>query len=640
MLQKLQFRPGVLRDVTNYSAEGTWWDCDKVRFRGGYPEKIGGWRRSAAGYTDLVGIARHLFCWVPQSPQRYLTGVGTSRRYYIEMGNTWYDVTPITSTTTVANPFTTNLTNPTQVNVAWTGHAMAAGDELVISGATGFNGLVTAELNGTHTVHVVDANNLTINLTTPATAAGSGGGASVTLSSLLTNVNDDTSYVGGWGGGAWGAGPWGSGRASENPTAMATRWSADSFGSDLVANRRGGAVYYWAYNSGSGASSRMITLQAYAAAIASPANPAWIPVVCNSVLVAATNSAVLAFGCNQSNTSTTLDPMFVRWSDSSNPVDWEPKVTNAAGGIRLSAGSQIVTAVRTRNDILIFTDTAVYSMQYVGGDLVYSFQVLYEATSIASPTAVVVHNGVAYWMSKDKFYAYDGSLTILPCTVRAKVFGELNLRFTDSICAGVNPEFNEITWFYPNYNSSNNNTYVTYNFIDQVWYFGTMQRSVWQNQTYRGQPYAAAWSTTTNEWGELRYTSQIVVHEVGTDDLTLTNPTAISSFIESADFDIGEGHHYGIATKMIPDVRFDGSVGANSVLTLTLYPRTEPGADYAAEPTNAVIERSLTVDRFTRQIDIRLRGRQLKIRLESTGQGVAWKLGTPRIDLRQDGRRA
>lgn len=638
-LQKLQFRPGIQRDTSNYSAEGTWWDSDKVRFRAGYPEKIGGWQRTGAGAEDLVGLGRAIYCWTAGTPVRYVAAIGTSRRLYLEYQEEFVDISPLDNTTTLANPFTTTL-GSTEVVVTWAAHGRVTGDEVYFSGAAAVGGVPAVELNTTHAIVVLTINTFKIKVTTAATSAAVGGGAAVSASAVIGTGYDTTTYSGGWGLGGWGSGGWGASRVSASPVQQGTVWSLDSYGEDLVANRRGGPIHYWRYLSGAGVANRAITLQAYATAIGSAVDQAWIPEASTLVLRSATGDHLIAFGCNQSDTSATLDPLFVRWSDTQNPVEWEPKSTNQAGGVRLSAGSRIVAAVRVRTDILIFTDTAVIAMQRVGGDLVFAFNPLYDAISILSPNAVTVVNGVAYWMGDGKFFAYDGALRQLPCPMTSKVFGELNYSQSFSVACGTTREFDEVTWWYPSGNNVTPDSYVTHSFRDQVWYGGTMARSAWQDQTFRGKPYAANPYATTDVWGTAMYKTRLLIHELGPDDMTDGTAVAIPAYAETADFDISEGHNFAFASKLIPDVRFDGSVGTGHTVTMTLYPRTEPGNTYMSEPTNAVVQRDAVVDQFTNQVDIRLRGRQMKLKIASTGAGVRWKLGTPRVDIRPDGRRS
>ena len=629
-LQKLQLRPGVNRESTTLANEGTWFEMDKVRFRSGYPEKIGGWVRLSA--DKFLGVCRSLFNWLTLGGAN-LMGVGTNIKFYVENGGVYYDVTPLRATVTINNnPFA--ATNGSAIiTVTDTAHGCLTGDFVTFSGAAGLGGNITATvLNAEYEVTVVNDNTYQITASVVANAtdaAGSPGGGAAVVAAYQINVGTEISTpLSGWGAGAWGAGPWGVGTASRN---LLRLWSQDAYGENLIINPRGGALYLWIPNASPLVYDRAVLLSS-----TSPSpytTDTDCPTLCNAIAVSDSSRFVLAFGCNDYG-STTLDPLLVRWSDQENYAVWSPAITNQAGSFRLSTGSTIVAQQQTRQEILVWTDAAVYSMQYLGPPFVWGFQILGDNISIAGPNVTANAVNITYWMGLDKFYTYSGRVETLYCPLRQYIFGDINLEQQPQFFAGTNEGYNEIWWFYCSANSNTLDRYVIYNYLEQIWSYGNLARTAWLDTPLRNYPTAAD------------YTNQLVYHEQGVDDGAVFPPAPIAAFCQSADFNIGDGHNYGFAWRMIPDVTFNGSTANNPAVTMTLKPRQNPGANYSAAATPSVTStqnyqavRNYEVQQFTEIVYVRVRGRQMAFRISSDGLGVQWQLGVPSLDLRPDGRR-
>jgi hypothetical protein len=629
-LQKLLLKPGINKESTTLANEGTWFEMDKVRFRSGYPEKIGGWARLSS--STFLGVCRSLFNWVTLNGANLL-GVGTNIKFYIENGGDYYDITPLRSTVTINNnPFVATNGSAT-ITVTDTAHGCSTGDFVTFSGATGLGGNITATvLNSEYEVTVLDANTYTITAAVAANAtdaAGSpGGGASVVAQYQISVGTSISTPLSGWGAGPWGSGPWGVGTSS---TSLLRLWSQDNYGEYLIINPRGGALYLWIPN----ASPIIYTRAGVLSSTSSGAyqTDADCPTLCNSVAVSDASRFVLAFGCNDYGSST-LDPLLIRWADQENYALWTPGITNQAGSFRLSIGSAIVANQQTRQEILVWTDAALYSMQYLGPPYVWGFNVLGDNISIAGPNATISAANITYWMGLDKFYVYSGRVDTLYCPLRQYIFGDINLEQQSQFFAGTNEGFNEIWWFYCSANSNTVDRYVIYNYLEKIWSYGNLARTAWLDTTLRNYPTAAD------------YNSQLVYHEQGTDDGAVFPPAPISSFCQSADINIGDGHNFGFAWRMIPDVTFNGSTVDKPSVTMTLKPRQNPGANYSAAATPSVTstqnyagQRNYEVQQFTEIVYVRVRGRQMAFRISSDGLGVQWQLGVPSLDLRPDGRR-
>jgi hypothetical protein len=767
-LQKVQLRPGVNRETTNYANEGGYFVSEKVRFRGGFAQKIGGWVNitSIAGST-FKGVARSLWNWVTLQSQNLL-GVGTNQKYYVELGGEYYDITPLraASISLSDNPFTTT-SGSKGIFVAATSHGTSIGSYVTFSGATAITGGgMSLVLNGEfEVVEVPSANTFTIISPEIATSTVTGGGSLVIADYQINAGNAVYTTQVGWGGPPWGFGTWGSNQPEGVPLRL---WSQFNFGDDLIFAERGGEFYYWTKDTSTWA--RAISLEDKANSIVKFISPAtfasgtlvisvadatgintgavvtgagipagtyvdedWnggtsvllsaattasgtltdvsfsyagrhIPNKTNLTISSPVNDFTFAMGSNPYspiNFTTDFDPLLVRWSDQDNPWEWVPEVTNQSGEQRLSSGSEIVAAVGTRQEILVLTDTAIYSAQYLGPPFVWGFNVLDEDISVASQNAIISINNAVYWMGTDKFFVYDGRVNTLPCTLRQHVFSTINREQLAQVVCGNNEAFSEIWWFYPGTGNTTNSLYVMYNYLDNVWAYGSMPRTAFARQTIREFPqlsYSIQESyidtdinATQNTISlinassyprsgvviigteEIIYTgvtnnvltgcirgangtvaashvafssvslpapNQVLFHEVGWDDTSTGAAEPIEAFIESSDFDIGDGDHFAFVSRIIPDVKFLGSSTSTPAVDLTITPHNYPGSAYGTGDTEAVVATVvLPIERYTEQVFTRIRGRQLAFRVASTALGVAWQVGAMRLDIRQDGRR-
>jgi len=702
-LQKLQFRPGVNREGTTLSNEGGWYDCDKIRFRSGYPEKVGGWQVdgglaattepvttlvATSGLTTAVvpssgaywGIAKAMWNWINLTGYNLLA-VGTNLKYYIQnsSGGAYNDVTPIRSTNaTVASAFTTTNTSAT-VTVNDPGHGAQAGDFVNISSVSGaVNGITAAQLTGEFQIQTITSNN-TYTITAGGTATSTGTSAvTATFNYQLTTGNTTFTYGTGWGVGGWGGVTTGysdTGWGSPAPAGLGIGvqlrlWSQSNYGEDLVFNPRGAAMYYWANNANPNIYDRGQIIKAGTAVATKSGSftpDATCPSVANFVLVSDASRFTFAFGCNDPTgvyATTAQDPMQVRWSDQNTLVTWLPLVTNQAGGIRLSHGSTIITAIQTRQEILVLTDSAIYSFQYLGAPYVWNSQILGDNISVASPNAVSTVNNVTYWMGTDKFYMYSGRVETLPCALRQYIYGNINLQESYQIHSGTNEGYNEIWWFYPSItgttSTGENGTgtpgspnilidrYVIYNHLERTWYYGTMNgttvrpRTAWLDSPLRSEPMATIGYVSSGAYTN----GSVVYQETGVDNNETGTPIAIESYVQSSDFDIGDGHNFGFVWRLIPDITFDGSSSAAPTAYFTVRPRQNPGSNYGTS-NNPSVESAQSyastttynVQQFTQQVFVRIRGRQMAFKISSSDLGTQWQLGAPRIDVRPDGRR-
>ena len=623
-LSKLQFRPGVNQEITSYSNEGGWRDCDKIRFRFGYPEKIGGWEKYTS--STYLGSARSLHNWIALDGSNYL-GIGTHLKYYIEEGQGLNDITPIRATTSAGDVTFAATDGSTTITVSDTAHGAFENDFVTFSGAVSLGGVITADvLNKEYqVVRVVDADSYEITSAVAANSSDSGNGGSSTVGTYQINVGLDTSVGGtGWGAGTWGRDGWGDAASSGLTTTTQIRlWSHDNFGEDLIINARDSNLYYW--DKSNNLSTRAVELSTRSGTRTS------VPQVAKQVLVSDQDRHVIAFGCDGLNSSASAnqgdgvqDPLLIRFSDQENPLVWYPTTTNTAGDIRLGAGSTFVQAVETKREILVWTDTALNSMRFIGPPFTFGLQQLASNITIMGPNAAVATEDVVYWMGIDNFYVYAGQTQQLPCTVKDKVFLDFNLEQADKVVSGVNSEFSEVFWFYPSASSSDNDKYVVYNYGEKVWYFGSLARTAWIDRGVRTYPIAAG-------------ASYIYNHEFGYDD----DGSAMNSFIESGAIDIEDGDHFVYIRRIIPDLTFKGSTNLSSPqATFTLKARNFPGATFDNTAAgDAIRTASSPVETFTNQLHLRARGRSFALRVESDALGTKWKLGSPRIDLRPDGRR-
>jgi hypothetical protein len=711
-LQKLQFRPGLNREGTDYSNEGGWYDGDKVRFRSGFPEKIGGWTQFSSSQFD--GIARSIWIWLNADAGvgNLYTGVGTSSKYYIYSNGIYNDVTPIIFTSTLTNPFATTNTL-TSVTVTDVNYNPSVGDYVIFTGTYTVGGVT---ISGEYiVVSVPSSTTYTITAATPATSTTTGGG-SVTVEYEYPSGSNLYTVGLGWGSGPWSRGTWGSGY-SVNLVQQLRLWSNDNFGADLVIAPRGGPIFYWQDANGvstrvqylnslansttlitdastfsSGATSITVSsanapyiypymiitgtgipagtyvsntyitgattvpLTFIPPATATTANSsgnynfsyagAYVPTATYQVITSAIQEFVIAFGSNPydpTNANTPFNPLLVRWSDQANPYQWVPTISNQSGEYTLTNGSFIMGSRATRQEILVWTDSAIYSMQYLGAPYVWGFQILMDNITIMSPNSMVTVNNVTYWMGKDRFYMYSGRVEVLPCALRQYIFADINQNQSYQVFAGANEAFNEVWWFYCSIDGNGGsetkpNTlidkYVIYNYLDRVWYYGTMARTAWMQSGTQQYPIAAD------------YNGRLLNHENGCDDQSTSSPQPIDAYVQSSDFDIGDGHNFGFVWRILPDVNFNGSTTNNPSVTMTVKPRQNSGTPYGTADNPVVTSAQnyttipeYTIQQFTGQVYTRLRGRQMAFRIESTGLGVAWQLGSPRIDIRPDGRR-
>jgi len=618
-LKKLTLKAGVNKENTRYTNENGWYESDKVRFRQGTPEKIGGWQRISA--STFLGICRSLWNWITLDGLN-LIGVGTNLKFYIERGGAYNDITPIRDTVTLgANPFTANGT--TTVTVTDVAHGCVTGDFVTYSGATG---TYAATLNAEFQVTVVGEDTYTISTSPTVLAAGSYGGAAVSAAYQINVGPEYAVPLTGWGAGAWGAGTWGTGGTSLSAIRL---WSQNNFGQNLIFGPRGGGIYYWDATTG---------LNSRAVNITSLPGASDAPTVQNSVFVSDASRFVFAFGCDDTDAVGVQNPMLVRWSDQESVVDWTPSATSQAGSIILSHGSEIVTAVQTRQEIVVFTDSTIYSFQYQGAPVVWSSQLLGDNVSIFGQNAAVIASGVIYWMGVDKFYKYDGRVQTLRCDLRQFIFQDINLSQAAQVFAGTSEGFNEVWWFYCSAGSNSIDRYVTYNYFENngegVWAYGTMERSAWLDSGLRDYPLAAT------------YNYNLVNHEYGNDDNETGTTLPINAIIASAEFDIDDGDHYGFVYRMLPDITFRGSSTESPQVTMTLIPMQNSGSGYNSPislggNSDATVVRTSTavIEQFTGQVYVRVRGRQMIMQVESNQIGCTWQLGSPRIDIKQDGRR-
>lgn len=763
-LQKLQFRPGVNREGTDYSNEGGWYACDKVRFRSGFPEKIGGWVRATGEYF-YRGICRALINWIDNSNNN-LIGVGTHLKYYINRGlGVYNDITPLRLTRSSSdvppdplnNPFSCTAGSPI-IKVTDVASGVQELDFVTFSNATAFGGFATTDINKNFQVtHIIDANNYEIVASTNATSTVNNAGGSAVNAFYEINVGLPVYTTGnGFGAGVWNgavtttattlvytsgtgtvllnpssttinvvttagftptgsilinseiitytgvtatsftgctrgtngslatnhaldpvapvavpapisvkqvtsyAGTTGWGNASD--VAFGTGigqqlriWTHDNFGEDLLLAPRGGTLYYWEDNTAT--FPRAITLQAAAVPFVGAGAAAFIPRTTNQVLISDVSRFVITMGSNSYNpndANTIFDPLLVRWSDQEDPFTWIPDITNQAGEQRLTNGSYIMQARRNRQEILIWTDAALYSMQYLGPPYVWGFQLMMDNISIMSPNSAIVVNNVAYWMGTDKFYSYSGVVATLPCAVRQYIYNDLNFAQRFQIVCGTNEGYNEIWWYYVSNTEvalaaeesrdPKPDRYVIYNHLERIWYYGNLSRTFWLDSPLQDAPMAALGNT---------YSGTLLFHETGVDDGSTASTQPFTAYIQSSDFDIGDGHNFGFVWRIIPDLTFAGSTGVNGnpskpKVTMELRPRQFSGSPYgtsdidtvrAAQPYSALVKQ-YNIEEFTPQVYTRVRARQMAFKIESSGQlGVAWQLGSPRIDIRPDGRR-
>tara|TARA_R100001369_G_scaffold19148_1_gene35000 strand:+ start:867 stop:2759 length:1893 start_codon:yes stop_codon:yes gene_type:complete len=628
-LQKLQFKPGVNRETTSYTNEGGWFDCEKIRFRSGVPEKIGGWSKKSS--KTFLGTCRALHSWVSLDGS-VRTGVGTHLKYYINEGVDYNDITPIRATTT--NGIVFAATNGSSIVTATDdNHGAVENDFVTISGAASLGGLVTAAvLNQEYQILTVPSANTftftakdTDGVTVTANGSDSGNGGSGVDGAYQLNVGLDNTVLGtGWGAGTWGRGTWDSAAALTDIANILRIWTHDNFGEDLIINVRDGGIFYWDTSANANAYDRAIALSAVTGANSAPT-------IAKKVLVSDRDRHVIAFGCDADETTGTQDPLLIRFSDQETATTWNATATNTAGSLRLGSGSEIVTAVETRQQILVFTDVSLHAMQFLGPPFTYGINLISENITIMGPLAAKAVDDFVFWMGLEDFYVYDGRIQKLPCTVKAYVFNDFNLFQKEKVFGAINSSFNEVWWFYPSADSDSIDRYVVYNYLEQSWYYGTMDRTAWMDRGINDNPVAAG----TDNF--------LYSHEFGLDDGSTSPASAIPAYIESSQLDIGDGDKYVFIRRLLPDLTFDGSTASSPTASFTLKTRNFPGGAYDNSDANTVTQSAgattTTVERFTDQVHVRLRGRSFALRVDSSGLAVQWRLGSPRVDIRPDGKR-
>jgi len=702
-LTKLQFKPGVNRETTSYSNEGGWYDCDKVRFRFGFPEKIGGWEKLSGSY--FLGSCRALHSWVALDGSRYI-GVGTHLKYYINEGGGYNDITPIRLTTAAgaitfsasANTLSADIsdtvnvipltsssgfpnngriqidneiitytgitsnnltgcsraqngttaashTSGTAVDCATlivsnTSHGAEENDFVTYSGAVTLGDQITADiLNQEYQIiAVIDADtyyiearevNTITNITTStglnptyvfATATDSGNGGASVVGAYQINTGLDTAITGnGWGAGTWSRGAWGSAASINVVGQQLQLWSHDNFGEDLLINVRNSNIYYWDKTSGLG--SRAVALSTLSGANATPT-------VAKQVLISDRDRHVLAFGCDSESNPGVQDPLLIRFSDQESLTEWASTPTNSAGDLRIGSGSEIVMAIETRQQVLVFTDVSLHALQFLGPPFTFGINTISENITIASPIASVAVEDNVFWMGKQEFYVYGGAVQRIPCTVRDYVFTDINEGQLGKVTAATNTAYSEVWWFYPSASSTECDRYVVYNYQQQIWYYGSLPRTKWMDRGVESYPIAASSDHS------------LYYQELGLDDGSVNPPTGISAYIESSQVDIGDGDHFMLVSRLIPDVTFRDSTNASPTATMLVEVRNYPGANYSASTASSVVKTaSVPVEQFTNEVRLRLRGRSMAFKMSSTDTGVTWRLGSPRVELRQDGRR-
>lgn len=625
---KIQLKPGVNRDQTNYTNEGGWYECDKIRFRSGQPQKIGGWLKYT--YQAFVGTCRQLFGWYTTFGDNFLA-LGTNIKVYIDAGGNLFDITPLRETTAPGAVTFSAVTTPpfsSTITVSDLAHGCVVGSYVTYSGAVSLGGNITAAvLNQEYVVdslisvdqYTITAKN-TSGVTVTSNASDIGNGGIATVAEYQINPGEAGGTFGyGWGTGTWGRGGWGTSSTVPyiNPQ---TDWIFANFNNDLIMNRREnnkGPVYIWERGV---LSTPGVALATRAVLLSSIVGASDVPDEVGLILVSQNDKHLLAFGATE-YAGTTYNPLLIRWANQDEPQNWTPLVTNSAGFLQVSRGSRIITALPTRQEILVFTDTTLNSLQFLGTADIFGIQELSDNISVASVRAVTMASNVVYWMGIDKFYAYNGRVETLPCTLRNHVFQNLNYEQLDQVICGTNEGWNEVWWFYPTADSNTNNAYVVYNHLDKIWYYGSINRTAWIDNPLRQYPQAVS--------GQFLYN-----HEQGINDDTLP----MNAYIRSSDFDLGEGENYMLLRRLIPDVQFDGSTATTPAVDITLYPRNYPGSATfnGAVNTRPIIEASANI--YTNQVFIRSRARQMAFQIASDELDVQWQLGSPRIEARPDGK--
>lgn len=636
-LTKLQLKPGINREVTSYTNEGGWFDCDFIRFVQGFPQKIGGWQRRSN--QSFLGTCRSLHPWVTLDRDQYI-GLGTNLKFYIDRGGAFNDITPLRSTTAPGAITFAATDGSSRIEVTQTNHGAVVNDFVTFSGAVSLGGNITAAILNqeyqivevsSSSVYFIEARQVsTISSITvdgeldptlvTANSSDSGDGGAAVVGAYQVNTGLDTVVSGsGWGAGTWSRAGWGD--PSDDPVVSNTLrlWSQDNFGEDLLINVRDGGIYFW--DSSVGLATRAVNITSLAGSTGAPS-------VAKQVMVSDRDRHVIAFGCDPEGGGGVQDPLLIRFSSQESLTDWSATATNTAGDLRLGSGSEIVMAIKTRQQVLVFTDTTLYAMQYLGPPFTFGVGPLSENISIAGPNAVVAVDDTVFWMGQSEFYVYSGAVRRLPCTVRTFVFDNINEQQLSKVSCGLNSEYAEVWWFYPSADSEEVNRYVIYNYLEDVWYYGTIGRTAWLDRGI----FDLAIAANSDHY--------LYFQEVGFDDGTTNPASAITAFVQSSPIDIGDGQQFMFINRMIPDLGFQNSTALTPKVDFTLSVRNFPdGTFFDSQSQDFVKSQSVPVDQRTEQLFFRLRGRQMSLLVQSDELETTWRLGSPRVDIRPDGRR-
>tara|TARA_R110001592_G_scaffold267424_2_gene533497 strand:- start:225 stop:2147 length:1923 start_codon:yes stop_codon:yes gene_type:complete len=638
-LTKLQFRPGVNRETTSYTNEGGWFDCDKIRFRFGTPEKIGGWAKKSG--RSYLGTARALHPFVALDGTQFL-GVGTHLKYYVDEGGGFNDITPLRVSTAAGDVVFSATNGSSTITATDSNHGALAGDFVTFSGAVSLGGTITAAvLNQEYEIVTVTSVNaytfvartvstiadntvdgVLVYVPVVANSSDSGNGGGSIIGAYQVNIGLDTTVSGtGWGAGTWGRDTWGSSASLLVSGSTLRIWTHDNLGEDLLINVRDAGIFYW---DKSARSAPFLPAQA----LSDLSTDVTTPTIAKQVLVSDVDRHTIVFGCDAQNDIGVQDPLLIRFSDQANPLVWQSLATNTAGDLRLGSGSEIIMAVETKQQIMVWTDSSLHAMQFIGPPFTFGITQVAENITIASPLSAAAVDDNIYWMGVEDFYIYSGQVQKLPCSVRSYVFDDFNSAQSEKVCAGVNSSFSEIWWFYPSASSAENDKYVVFNYQEQVWYYGELNRTAWLDRGITSNPVGAS---TDN---------YLYLQESGFDDGSTSPVSAVTSYIESSQMDIGDGDHFVFLKRLIPDITFSDSTATAPSANFTLEARNFPGENYTNSDTNPVIRSStVPVEQFTNVVNLRLRGRSFALKVESVNTGVGWRLGSPRVDMQQDGRR-
>ena len=617
-LLKLQFRPGIVRDVTSYTNEGGWVDGDKVRFRAGFPETIGGWER--ASNAQFLGVCRALINWTTLTGSN-LVGIGTNLKYYSKRGGTLFDITPIRSTTAAGDVTFAASDGSDVLVVSDVDHGARLNDFVTFSGAASLGGNVTdTVLNAEHQItDIIDADSYEITLSVVADASDTGDGGASVVGEYQINTGLAVSFRGdGWGAGAWSEGGWSAAADTTIPGESLRLWSHTTFGQNLIINPRGSGLYYYDIDLG---------LSARAVNIADLMGADEVPVECNIVRLSEQDRHVLAFGCTPLGGGD-LDPLLIRFSSQEDFLDWNPSPTNTAGDLRISSGNQIIAVEQTSQQMVVLTDTSVHTVQFIGPPFTFGLREVASGVSSAGPNCAIAANDSVYWMGLGEFYVYNGTVQVIPCPIKEYVFDlTFDQERRDLVFAAHNSSFSEIWWFYPCTVSGDCTRYAVYDYAQNVWSYGTLPRTAWVDRGTSLKPIAAGLD------------GYLYSHESGINDGSQNPPAPIAAYVQSSPVDLGEGDQFMFINRMIPDLTFRNSVNS-PIATITLTAQNFPGGAFFGDQPNPVARTAvLPVEQFTQQNFLRLRGRAVSLKIESNQVGTAWRLGSPRVEARTDGRR-